>query len=251
MYSALRARVGAALACASAMSIVPVAWAEPNDYVHSPIVEEGERELDWKLGSAKLRDGSRESAMSMGLGLGMNAWWSTEIYAKAKRQTPEGWRFDAVEWENRFQLTQTGQYPIDLGLVVELEHPQDRSEGWEVNFGPLFQTELTSSLVANLNLLFTRHYRSTAPSILSMNYQWQLRYRWTPQFEWGAQGFGSLGPWRDWAACSEQEHKAGPAVFGKVRLDAHHAIHYNAAWLFASNANTPRNTARLQVEYEY
>ena len=246
-------KVGAsiALALANFLSLPERAMAGPSDYVHSPIVEEGERELDFKLGSARLRDGGRESAVSLGLGFGMNAWWSTEVYAKANRETPQGWRFDAVEWENRFQLTETGKYPVDIGLVVELEHPQDRSEGWELNFGPLFQAELTPRLVANLNLLFTRNYRAETPSPMSMNYQWQLRYRWAPQFEWGAQGFGSLGPWRDWSAAGQQEHKAGPAVFGKVRLDAHNAINYNAAWLFAANSNTPRNTARLQLEYEY
>ena len=140
---------------------------------------------------------------------------------------------------------------MDVGLVVEVERPNDQSEGWEVNFGPLFQAEFTPRLAANLNLLFTRNYRSTTPSPMSMNYQWQLRYRWTPQLEWGAQGFGSLGPWRDWIAADQQEHKAGPAAFGKLRLGAHHAMNYNAAWLLASNRNTPRNTARLQIEYEY
>ena len=90
-------KVGAsiALALANFLSLPEQAMAGPSDYVHSPIVEEGERELDFKLGSARLRDGGRESAVSLGLGFGMNAWWSTEVYAKANRETPQGWRFDA------------------------------------------------------------------------------------------------------------------------------------------------------------
>lgn len=251
MHTAIKAGAGILLTLATYLSMVTAVHADPNDYVHSPIVEEGEREVDFKLGTAKARDGSRASALSVGLGYGMNSWWSTEVYAKASRQTPEGWRFDAVEWENLFQLTETGKYPIDVGVVVELEHPQDRSEGWELNFGPLFQAELTPKLVANLNLLFTRNYHSSTPSPMNVDYQWQLRYRWKPEFEFGAQGFGSLGPWRDWLTAAQQDHRAGPAVFGKVRLDGHHGINYNAAWLLATNTNTPRNTLRLQVEYEY
>ncbi len=251
LHTAFKAGAGLALTLASCLIPLTVAHAGPDGNVESPIVEEGERELDIKFGTARPRQGGRESALSVGLGFGMNSWWATEVYAKANRQTPGGWRFDAVEWENRFQLTETGKYPVDLGWVIELEHPQDRSEGWELSFGPLLQAELTPKLVANLNLFFTRNYRASTPSAMNMDYQWQLRYRWKPELEWGAQGFGSLGPWRQWAAADQQEHKAGPAVFGKLRLDAHQAINYNAAWLLANNATTPRNTLRLQVEYEY
>ena len=70
-------------------------------------------------------------------------------------------------------------------------------------------------------------------------------------FQVGAQGFGSLGPWREWLPSEQQEHKAGPAVFGKVRLEGRRALNYNAAWLVGTNTNTPSNTLRLQVEYEY
>ena len=249
MHASLRVPVRAALFLAA---LLPGAvQADPNDYVHSPIVEEGEREIDFKFGTAKNRDGTRESAVSAGLGFGMNSWWFTETYGKATRLTPAGWRFDALEWENKFQLTETGRYPVDVGLIVELEYPKDRSEGWELLFGPLLQAELTTDLVANANLLFSRHYRSATPSPMSLGYQWQMRYRWKPELEFGAQGFGSLGPWRHSLPGDQQEHRAGPAVFGKIKLEGRRAINYNAAWLVGTNTNTARSTLRLQVEYEY
>lgn len=251
MHTAIKAGAGVLLTLALSLELVTVAHAGPSDYVYSPIVEEGEKEIDFKLGTAKARDGTSESAVSVGLGFGVNSWWFTEVYAKGNRQTPDGWRFDAIEWENKFQLTETGKYPVDVGLVVEIERPQDRSEGWELRFGPLFQMDLTPKVVANVNLLFGRHYDSATPSPMSMAYQWQLRYRWKPEFEVGAQGFGSLGPWRDWLPSEQQEHKAGPAVFGKVRLDGRHTLNYNAAWLLGTNTNTASSTLRLQVEYEY
>lgn len=251
MHTATQAGAGFLLTLAISLSFVTPAQAGPSDYVSTPIVVEGEKEIDFKLGSSRLRDGTRESAVSLGLGYGVNSWWFTELYAKGNRQTPDGWRFDAFEWENKFQLTETGKYPIDVGLLVEIERPQDRSEGWEVRFGPLFQAELTQKLVANANLLLGRHYRAATPSPMSLDYQWQLRYRWKPEFEVGAQGFGSMGPWRDWLPASQQQHQAGPAVFGKVRLDGGHALNYNAGVLFGTNTNSPRSTLRLQVEYEY
>ncbi len=251
MINAFNARAAALLTLAVALLASTAADASPADYVYSPTVEQGEKEIDFKFGSSRARDGTRQSATSIAFGYGVNSWWFTEVYAKANRESPGRWRFDAIEWENKFQLTETGKYPVDVGLIVELERPQDRSEGWELRFGPLFQAELTPYLVGNVNLLLARHYRSETPSPMSMEYQWQLRYRWKPEFEAGAQGFGALGPWRHWSPSSEQEHKAGPAIFGKIKLDGQQAIKYNAAWLIGTNSSTPRNTLRLQTEFEF
>lgn len=251
MRTAIQAGAGILLSLTLLLSLPTSANAGPNEYIFSPIVEEGEKEIDFTFGTAKTRDGTRESAVSLGLGYGVNSWWFTEFSAKANRLTPDGWRFDAFEWENRFQLTETGKYPVDIGLVLEIERPEDRAEGWEVRFGPLFQMEFTPKVVANVNFLFGRHYGAEAPSSMSMDYQWQVRYRWKPELEIGAQGFGALGPWREWLPNDQQEHKAGPAIFGKIRLHGRQAINYNAAWLWGTNNNTPESTLRLKLEYEY
>jgi hypothetical protein len=251
MSTTTKAGAASLLSIAVGLSLAPFAYAGPADYIYSPIVEQGEKEIDYKLGTAKSRNGTRTSETSLGLGYGVNSWWFTELYVKAKRETPDSWRYDAIEWENKFQLTETGKYPVDVGLSVEVERPRDRTEGYEVRFGSLFQAELTPSVVANANLLLTRNYQSVTPSEMKLDYQWQLRYRWKPELEVGAQGFGSLGPWQHWLPGDQQEHKLGPAVFGKLRLDAHSAIKYNAAWLIGVNGNTARNTLRLQTEYEF
>lgn len=251
MYSANKAWAAPLLSLALLQQVPTSALAGPADYVYLPNVVEGEREIDFKFGTSKLRDGTRESAASVGLGYGVNSFWFTEVYVKAKRETPGNWGYDAIEWENKFQLTETGKYPVDVGLIIEFERPRDRSEGYELRFGPLFQSELTPKLVANLNLLLGKSYRSVTPSRSQLDYQWQLRYRYMPQFEFGAQGFGSLGPWQNWLPSDQQEHKLGPAVFGKIKLDGRSAIKYNAAWLVGANNNTPRNTVRMQVEYEF
>ena len=251
MQTAIKAGAGVLLRLAISLSLVSVAHAGPADAVDSPTVAEGEREIGFQFGTAKARDGRRESAFSVGLAYGMNAWWSTELTAAANRQTPDGWRFDAVEWGNKFQLTETGRYPVDVGLLLEIERPADRAEGWELHAGPLFQMEFTPRLLANLNLLLSRHIAADPPASTDLDYQWQIRYRWQPELEFGAQGLGSLGPWRDWLPSDQQVHQAGPAVFGKLPLAGHQALVYNAAWLLGSNSNSPRNTLRLQVEYEF
>lgn len=227
------------------------AVAGPADYVYTPTVEYGERELDFKFGTAKEPGDDRESAASLGLGLGVTPYWFTEIYAKFNRVGGDGTKLDAVEWENKFQLTETGEYPVDVGLIVELERPQDHAEGWEVKFGPLFQADLTQKLQANVNLLFERQFDAEEDSKTELGYQWQLKYRWKPEIEFGAQGFGEVGEWNDWESSDEQSHKAGPAVFGKLPIGDHQAIKYNAAYLVGLSDHAPDHTLRIQIEYEF
>jgi hypothetical protein len=96
-----------------------------------------------------------------------------------------------------------------------------------------------------------RIFDSAASNGTELGYQWQIKYRRRPELELGAQGFGEVGDWKHWAPSDQQNHRWGPAAFGKLRLGGHQAIRYNAALLFGlTNGSTDRNL-RLQVEYEF
>ena len=215
------------------------------------MVQEGEREIDFKAGTAKARDGTRESAHSIGFGYGVNSWWFTEFYAKWHKESGMASAFDAWEWENKFQLTETGKYPVDVGFLLEIERPKDRSEGYEYVWGPLLQTDITPMVQANLNVLVQKHIRAATSSKAELGYQLQLKYRWQPNFEYGLQGFGGIGPVSRWSSRSDQSHIAGPAVFGRVRTGQTQFIKYNAGLLFGMTHASPRTTLRLQAEYEF
>ena len=236
---------------AAAVLLCPFpANAGPADYVYSPAVEYGEKEIDFKLGSAKKDEDPRESAASVGFGWGAKEWWFTEVYLKYKRENGEGTKYDAIEWENKFQFGTPGEYPIDLGFLIEVERPRNHAEGWEVKWGPLLQTEF-GKIQLNGNLLFQRSYRAEQASDTNFLYQWQAKYRWRPEFEFGLQGFGEMGKWNDWAPSEERIHKIGPAIFGKLRSGSNQVIKYNAAWLLKASTAAPDHTFRMQIEYEF
>jgi hypothetical protein len=223
----------------------------PSDYIYLPGVTYGEHEIDFKSGAWKQKSGENPlSASSIGYGYGVTQRWFTELYSKYERPAGETTHFDAWEWENKFQLTETGEYPVDTGLIVELERPKDRGEGYEFRFGPLFQTEI-GKVQLNGNLLFERHYRADAAPPMQFGYQWQVKYRWQPKLELGFQGFGELGQWNHWDSAEERSHRIGPAIFGKLALGNRQAIRYNAAWLVGASTSAPSHNLRLQVEYEF
>lgn len=227
-----------------------VSLADANDYVSTPIVVEGEKEIDLKSGAEKLRNKSGGTATSIGLGWAPTAWWFTEFYGKYKRDPGTSNAFDAWELENKFQLTETGRFPVDVGVLLEIERPSARAEGYELVYGPLLQSEW-GQIQGNLNLLIKQHFDNSVKLNTELIYQVQLKYRASLQFEWGAQAFGSFSRFDRRSPYTLQENKIGPAIFGKIKTGNHQAINYNAAILFGTTANTARTTLRIQTEYEF
>jgi hypothetical protein len=229
--------------------VAGAAVAGPADYVFVPAVEYGEREIDFKYGAAAKANESSLQAASLGLGYGATEWWFTEFYVIGEREGARN-RFDALEWENKFQLTETGKYPVDVGFIAEFELPHDRSEGNEFVFGPLFQTEF-DRLQLNANLLFKNISRAVEGNGTYLGYQWQVKYRWQQAFEFGAQGFGDVGLWNHVAPTDAQSHRLGPAAFGKYILGGRQALVWNAALLFGLTPGSADRNFRMQVEYEF
>ena len=222
------------------------------DYVYTPAVEYGEREIDFKVGATSPVAGSRAQGASIGFGYGAKEYWFTEVYLKQERNGSAV--ANLAEWENKFQLTDTGKYPVDVGLITEMEAPLSANAPWEFKLGPLFQTEF-GKFQWNGNLLFERTFgkadENGVPYSTNFSYQWQAKYRWQPILEFGLQGFGDMGKWNDWNKQIDQIHRVGPAVFGKFALGNRRAIRYNAAWLIGSNNAAPDHTFRMQIEYEF
>jgi len=240
------------LAAACAMPVL--AAAGPADYVYVPAVEYGEREIDFKAGTWKSRDERvRQSAASLGFGYGVTTWWFSEAYLKYEKESGDRTKYDAFEWENKFQLTEPNQYFVDVGLITEIEIPKERQqEGYEFRMGPLFQGD-AGPVRWNANVLFQRIFRGNTDvsHATGLGYQLQARYELNAALGIGAQAFGEMGQWNRWLSRGEQNHRAGPALFGKVKLGGRQAIVYNAAWLRGLTDASPRDTFRVQAEFEF
>jgi hypothetical protein len=245
------------LLAAAALGLPALAMAGPSDYVRLPGVEYGEREIEVKYGTEKMKDsegGERATAGSMGFGYGISSSWFTEAYLKWEKNGAEKTKYAAFEVESKFQLTEPNRYFADVGFFVELEIPRERRiDGYELAFGPLFQFD-TGPLRWNVNPVFDKVLRSREEGAhpLELGYQVQAAYRLPSGMDVGVQAFGDLGKWNDWESRDEQQHRIGTALLGKVKLgEGRQALKYDAAFLFGETHATPRHTFRMQIEYEF
>ena len=133
---------------------------------------------------------------------------------------------------------------------MDIERPQNRNEGYEAKYGFLLQSEW-KKWQANLNLLMQGHYTGTENQGTYFGYQGQVKYRLQPEFELGAQIYSWLGQVNSWNTDQQQQSSIGPAIFGKTKLGHKEAIKYNVAYLWGTTATSPRNTIRMQAEYEF
>jgi hypothetical protein len=247
--------VGARTLCGALGAILMLSWvnarADPNDYVLMPTVTQGERELDLKFGTASRGAGTDPArAAGLGFGYGVTANWFTEATVQYVRESNAGTRWDALEWENVLQVSEPGQWPVDVGILVEAEKMHDPSEGWNVRLGTLLQKDI-GRVQTNLNLLLRHRYAGETSQSLRVDYQAQIKYRYSEPFEFGVQAFSELRPWNGWAASGRQYLRAGPAVFGSVPAGDARSLFYNAALLIGASGRSYDRTLRVQIEYEF
>lgn len=220
------------------------ALARPSDYIFSPIVEQGELEIDSKAGVAHDREGSTYWSGSIGVEYGLTDFWSAELTLNVGRRPGESSGVDSLEWENRFQFTPHDDRPYVIGGLLEIERARHRDEGWEFRFGPLLQFH-AGPRQFNLNLLFERQADAREKEPTQFGYQWQFRPQREAAFDVGLQGFGELGRWDHWSPRREQSHILGPTIFATLGDDDDPAI--EVGWMFGTGGAAPRHTLRLQA----
>jgi hypothetical protein len=218
----------AALALCSAQGAV----AEPGYYVVTAYPNAGQRSIDFRYWTVKHGDGPAVIWPEIGFGYGVSSRWYTELYASWVGSAGSATRLSTVDWQNDVLLTQ-GEYPFDLALHTLLTHQELFGGGTQLEIGPALQTDIGRTQL-NANLFFERGWGPANDGVTQLKYQWQVRHRWMPLLNVGAQGFGELGRWDRWATADQQSHRAGPALFGTLPLGDGRTALYQAAYLFGS-----------------
>lgn len=236
------------------------AFASPAEDVITPDIEKGEREFEFAYGTDRNDAGEYESALELSFGAGVTDRWATELGVEFERERGEHMKYSGIEWENRLGLIIDEEAPVALSLLVGFERPRERAEGWSSTLGLLSETTVGRFLV-NANLLIERSWDVDADdeddedgdddeARTTLGYQWQVLYRHSHRIYYGVQGMGELGEWDDWAKRDDQEHKVGPAIFGRLKTAGGQRLNYNAGLLFGVTDGTPDYTLRLKLEYE-
>ena len=228
--------------------------------VRSPIVEQGELEIEHNgsrsFDSDKTRDNARSDTIE--IGYGFTPYWKLELEGELEGEPQGDLRYTATTLENYFQLTPQGKYWLDVGLFAEYSRAARRSDGDSVEFGPMLQKQTGGfgkyGMLHTVNLFVEQGIGDHGEHLTGGNYAWQSRVQLDPLFEPGVELYGEVGDFNHQGRFQDQQHRMGPMFAGMVNLAKNGVgtgkIKYEAGYLLPLTRATEDGMLRWRMEYE-
>ena len=224
------------------------AQADPGYYLVSVYGNAGVRTVDMRYWAVTPPHGQTTYWPEVGVGWNVTSRWYSEVLASYIGDNKSPTTLSTWNWQNDVLLTQ-GQYPFDLAIHTLYSRARHASDGATLEVGPVFQTELDRTQF-NLNVFVEHGLGAQVSAPTELRYQWQLRQHWLPLLNVGAQGFGELDVWDRGSSRDGSSNRAGPAIFGHLRLGLGD-LGWQAAYLFGKTYGSRGDMLSVRVKYEF
>ena len=225
-------------------------------HVYSPIVQKGEWEFEttgtYDIDHNKGKNAAQEYKNA--IGYGVTDRWATEVYGEFEREPQENEdgntsqssvKFTHLEWENRYQLTEQGQYWLDAGLYFAYEIPVRAKDPGKVE-GKLLLEKSLQNFIHTANLIVEKEVGGGSTEMTTSGVAWSSKYRLSEHFQPGFEYWADFGEVRKHLAYEDQKHQIGPAFYG--RLTPH--VKYDVGYLFGTSHAAPIGELKWVLEYE-
>jgi len=205
--------------------------------VYEPYVEYGEKEIELYMqhtqDSDDVIDGSQQYVLEFAHGI------RPDLFVEAKvifdRYSDSSLNTEAVGVEAIYQVTEQGEYAVDVGLLAEAVYSLDDNELEEIEFGPLLSRDFgATTLTANIIAEYERE-ESKVEGQVSLQWKWRKSPTMEPAVE---------------LYTNEYVTVAGPVLMGELKA-GQTKFGYQVGWLTALDDASPDNTFKLLVEYEF
>jgi hypothetical protein len=217
------------------------------DKLHSPIVEKGEFAIEYSGDRTFDSDSTKDNVQGheVEVEYGVTDFWSTSIAFGMGKNPGDDLRLEEAEWENRFQLAEQGKYWVDPGLLVSYIRARGFEASDAIEAKLLLQKD-TGRFTHVANLGLEQEVGAHSEGGPDRSIIWSSRYRYDAHFEPGIEIQSGFGKANEHLGFDEQEHYAGPALYGQIVP----GLNYQAAWLFGASEAAATSAARVLLEYE-
>jgi len=217
--------------------------------VYSPIVEQGEVEVEYMLDFSVDTDPGKNSSArhQFELEMAVSSRWLTAIYGDFRKQPGQGFSYQGVKWENIYQLFEQGEYWLDAGLYLEYFRPRAALHKADALEFKLLLEKEHGRLVNTVNLIFKKEVGTNTSSITTTGYALRSKWRGQRVLELAVEIYGSLGDIGHSPPVSRQSHQIGPVVLGTFRS----GISYEFGYLFGLTTSTEQGMLKFVTGYEF
>jgi hypothetical protein len=242
-----RTSTTAAIALLAGAALLLPSEAHATKKVYNPYVDQGELEVEWKAGVTHDSDDDEQDGawkQKLGVGYGFTDRLFIEAYGEVEREGGEDADFTAVELEAKYELTEPGEYWVDVGLLGEYEI--NTLGGPDKVEAKLLLAKDVGQFSHTANLKLEREVGDEADDETEAGLAWSSRYRYSRAFEPGFEIHSDFGSLSDSSSFNDQGHQFGPVVYGQLG-----AFKYDVGYLIGVSDSAPDGEAKVILEYEY
>jgi FTR1 family protein len=227
--------------------------AHATQHVYTPYVVKGELEMEARGNYAfdKRAEEDKLQKQKYSVGYGVTDRWFTEIEGELEKEyndDGEDLDFDTTEiaWENKFQLTEAGQYPVDLGFLLEYAVSTEDKHADEVESRVILGKDIgkTSHYA---NFIFSHEVGGGHTNETEGGFAWSSRYRLDKRFEPGFEYHAEFGGLNEGKSFNEQVHQVGPVIYGQLVKN----VKFDVGYLFGASDAAPQGTLKWLLEVEH
>jgi hypothetical protein len=188
------------------------------------------------------------------IGYGVLPWWEIELEGELASGGGQHLTWNALTMENTFQITQPGQYFLNLGFFLEYSQSTLSGQPSAVTFGPIIQKELNNVLgldtLHTLNLFLSRDVGHNATSATGFQYAWQSLMLTHPLISPGVEFYGTIPDLAHAGPSAQQHHSVGPVLAGAVNFAPYGKLKYEVGYQFGLTPAFGHSAVRWKLEYE-
>jgi opacity protein-like surface antigen len=207
----------------------------------SPYVTKGRAVAEWR-GGYDFMEHSEDDRWRMRAitSYGVTSFWDTRIAGTWSHDDETV--TDAVAWENKFQLTEKGQLPVDLGMRL------DYSKATNTNPDEILVRLLAAKKIGPvgqiLNLSLGRQVGDEASNNVGFDMGYGISYDLSENYALGIEYYGDFDDFDN--NYSEQIHHVGPVVYG-----THGPIKYQVGALVGVSNAAPDVALKTTLSYSF
>lgn len=210
------------------------------DKIYHPYVLPFEQEMEWRTiyqdEQALIADNTWLSRLAYGRSLSER--WFAEIYLIGKKSDDQGFKIQAYEVEALWQLTEQGEFSADWGILFELEK-EARKDKWEVAAAVLIEKEWRK-WSGTANFFVSGQWGSDANNELDTKLNLQARYRYSQAFEPAIEFYNG-----------QDTRGIGPVFLGQIKMAGGRQVKWELGAIFGLTDESPNQTLRLLLEFEF
>ena len=219
--------------------------AQADDYiVYSPYVLATQSEIElrgYQYGDPRA-EFTGGNAAELSVSHAFTGWWKPEIYLVRYQWDPGGGGLLGYEFENTFQLTQPGEFWVDLGFLASYEHQTVAGMSDVVEFGPLLEKH-SGKFTGKVNLIWEKEVGANASDKYMFRSSYSGTYTISAGFRPGVEAY--VRP-------DDHAYQVGPIAAGEWHVPGTTSgLEYRVGVVFGVNDAAPRQTWLAQFEYEF